>query len=214
MMDVFARAANRLRTAEHILSELDLRKKWSAFGRPVVVGAVAYALVVSPDIDMEIYCPELRIEDGFQILATCALHPNVTKARFSNELHNSDKALYWQLRYRHEDDEEWKIDMWSASEDYELPRSENLVEPMRKALTLDTRRSILELKEKRFFDLTLNCPSIYLYRAVLDEGVRIPEQLRNWLKDNQVDALTDWTPKVGTEIRNYTSKKEIECYRN
>jgi hypothetical protein len=50
-----------------------------------------------------------------------------------------DKALYWQLRYKQDDGTEWKIDMWSALEDYDLPRGEHLVEPMRASLTPDTQ---------------------------------------------------------------------------
>jgi hypothetical protein len=111
----------------------------------------------------------------------------VTKARFSNELSGRDKALYWQLRYRHEDGTEWKIDMYSAPENYDLPRSEDLIEPIRKALTSETRRAILELKERRLCDATIRCPSIDLYRAVLDDGIRTADDLCVWLK---------WSPEL------------------
>ncbi|MDX9979175.1 MAG: hypothetical protein RBU25_03910 [Lentisphaeria bacterium] len=156
---------------------------------------MAYDLVVSPDIDMEIYCPDLRIEHGFQVLGECALNPRVTKARFSNELNGADKALYWQLRYVYTDGVEWKIDMWSAPVDYGLPRSEELVGPMRAALTLETREAILRLKERRAQDAGLQCPSIDLYRAVLDDGVRTPAELRDWLATHSTGGLSDWKPK-------------------
>ena len=196
MLDVIERAEERQKIAKHILSELCLMERWKAFGRPVIVGAVAYDLVVSPDIDMEIYCPDLKIEHGFQIMGQCALHPNVTKARFSNELSGPDKALYWQLRYRYENGEEWKIDMWSAADDYQLPRSEELIQPMKAALTLQTREIILRLKEQRKEISTLNCQSIDLYRAVLDDEVCTVEELQKWLKHNSTDSLTDWRPRV------------------
>ncbi len=177
LSDVLERVEQRKQIGQAILDELALIERWTAFGRPVVVGAMAYDLVVSPDVDLEICCPELRIEHGFQIVSACALHPQVTKVRFSNELAGRDKALYWQLRYRWADGIEWKIDMWSAPADYDLPRSESLVAPMKSVLTAETRRVILELKERRAADPSLQqCPSIDLYRAVLDDGV---EQLRN-----------------------------------
>jgi hypothetical protein len=194
MTDVLQRAQARRLTAERVLAELALFAKWSVFGRPVLVGAAAYDLVVAPDIDMEIYCPTLRIEHGFAVISQCALHPGVTKARFANELSGRDKALYWQLRYR-DGDTEWKIDMWSAPTDYDLPRSEHFVEPMRAALTPETRRAILELKEARSADATLACLSIDLYRAVLEDGIRTPDRLRLWLQTHDVGALTDWKPK-------------------
>ena len=69
MDDVLEQCNQRLHTA-----------RWQVFGTPVLVGAVAYELAMAPDIDMEIYCDEPRIEDGFTILRDCALHPSVRKA--------------------------------------------------------------------------------------------------------------------------------------
>jgi hypothetical protein len=82
---------------------------------------LAYDLVVAPDIDLEIYCPELRVADGFQVLGECAQLPGVTRAYFANELAGSDQALYWQLRYRQDNGVLWKIDMWSAPETTRCP---------------------------------------------------------------------------------------------
>lgn len=195
MSDLLARAAAMRPTAEAILADLDLVRKWARFGRPVLVGASAYDLLVDPDIDMEIYCPELCIAHGFQVLGECALNPRVTKARFANELAGRDQALYWQLRYRCDDGIEWKIDMWSAPNDYALPRAEHLVAPMRAALTAETRSAILALKAARALDAGLQCPSIDLYRAVLDDGVRTVQELHTWLATHETGQLSIWRPQ-------------------
>ena len=195
MTDVIDRAADRKRIAESIVADLDLVRRWQRFGRPVFVGGFACDLLVDPDIDMEIYCWDLKIEHGFAVLGECALNQRVVKARFSNELAGRDQALYWQLRYRQDDATEWKIDMWSAPADYDLPRGEHLVEPMRAALTRETRKVILELKERRARDLSLRCRSLDLYRAVLDDNVRTAEQLRTWLESHETGRLSDWKPK-------------------
>jgi hypothetical protein len=190
-----SRAAERRRVAMTILTELDLIGRWQRFGRPVVVGALAYDLVVAPDIDMEVYCPEVKVADGFQVLSECAQLPGVIKARFANELAGPDQALYWQLRYRQDDGTVWKIDMWSAHTDYELPRAEYLIEPMRAALTPEARRAILALKEQREQDADLACLSIDLYRAVLEDGVRTAADFRAWLASHETGQLTDWRPR-------------------
>jgi hypothetical protein len=190
------RALNRLRIAQDILAQLQLMERWSAFGSPVLVGAMAYGLVVAPDIDMEIYCELPRIEDGFEVLRTCALHPRVLKARFSNRLNEPDMGLYWQLRYQHEEGQEWKIDMWSMRQDHPGPTSAELVEPMKRALTDETRQVILELKEQALLDPKLQCGSIYIYRAVLSDGVRNVEQLKTWLQHHQTAGLTTWKPGI------------------
>jgi hypothetical protein len=194
MNPILTQAITRLEVARHILSQLQLMERWSKFGNPVLVGAVAYGLVVAADIDIEIYCAEPKIEDGFEVLRACALHPRVRKARFANELNGPDMGLYWQLRYHHDDGEEWKIDMWSIPHDHPGPTSAALVASMRQALTDETRQAILELKTQQLLDPLLKCDSIYVYRAVLEDGIRNYEQFRIWLKHNKTDGLTNWKP--------------------
>jgi hypothetical protein len=204
MTDVIKRSVEAKRDAENILADLDLVCKWQRFGRPVLVGAFAYDLMVNPDIDMEIYCPDLKVEHGFQVLGECALNHRITKARFSNELAGRDNALYWQLRYKQDNGTEWKIDMWSAPKDYDLPRSEHFVGPMQAALTSGTRKAILELKERRAEDSDLQCPSIDLYRAVLDDGVRTADELHMWLKSHETGELTAWKPTSKVKAKRGT----------
>jgi len=194
--NLLTRAQNRLRIAQSILAQLMLVERWSAFGSPILVGAAAYGLVVAPDIDMEIFCDRPKIEDGFEVLRACALHPRVRKARFSNRLNEPDMGLYWQLRYQHEDGEEWKIDMWSMQHDHPGPTSAALVEPMKQALTDETRQTILELKEQVLLDPLLQCGSIHVYRAVLDDGIRSLEQFKTWLEHNHTDGLMTWKPRA------------------
>ena len=195
MRDVIKHSADIRRIAETIFTDLDLIRKWEKYGRPVIVGAFAYDLMLDPDIDMEIYCSDLKIDHGFQVLNECALNQRVTKARFSNELAGRDKALYWQIRYRETDGTEWKIDMWSAPVEYDLPRSEHLIEPLRASLTPKTRRVILELKAQRALDSSLQCPSVYLCQAVIDDDVHTSEELRMWLASQETGRLSEWRPK-------------------
>jgi len=192
--NILRRAEQRRRTAEAILRDLDLMNRWQRFGRPVLVGALSFNVAVAPDIDMEIYCPELKIEHGFQVLSQCALNPRVLSAQFLNGLKTPDKAIYWQLRCRGDDGDEWKIDMWSAPEDYALPRGEDFIGPMKKALTPETRTAILTIKEARAAGKLPMFLSVDLYRAVLEGGVRTPDQWRAWQQAHETGVLTDWKP--------------------
>jgi hypothetical protein len=191
-----SRATEKLRIAQYILADLQLIERWHVFGKPIVVGAVAYGLVVAPDIDMEIFCDEPKIQDGFEVLRACSLHPRVRKARFANQLDEPDQGLYWQLRYRHETGQEWKIDMWSMRHDHPGPNAAALVEPMNQALTDETRQVILELKEQTLLDATLQRGSIHIYRAVLDDDIRNVKEFRMWLERNPTDGLITWRPKT------------------
>jgi hypothetical protein len=188
------RALHRLQIAEHILAELQLMERWRAFGEPVLVGAIAYGLIVAPDIDLEIFCETPRIEDGFAVLKACALHPQVRKARFTNALDGPDMGLYWQLRYLHEDGQEWKIDMWTVARDHPGPLSSALVEPLRQALTDETRQAILEIKEGLLLDPDAQCASIHVYRAVLEDGVHDLAEFRGWLATHPTSGLVAWKP--------------------
>ncbi len=180
--------------AHEILTRLQLFERWQVFGTPVLVGAVAYGLAMAPDIDMEIYCDVPRIEDGFVVLRDCALHPNVCKARFGNYLNEADEGLYWRLIYRTGDGTDWKIDMWSLRRDHPGPCAAQLVEPLRQALTPGTRRAILELKALVQDEFAPRHPSIDIYRAVIDGGVRTSAQLETWLERHPRDFLTFWKP--------------------
>ena len=193
--ELLALSQARRQEALGILDELRLLPAWTRFGRPVLVGAVAHDLVWGRDLDLEVYCPQLRVADGFQVLAEAgAASARVKAAQFMNFLEDSDNALYWQIKYRAPSGAEWKVDMWSARDDYALPRGESLVEPLRAALTPDTRLAILRLKQAREQETGPDCLSIDLYRAVVADGVRRPEELRAWLASNEVGVLSAWRP--------------------
>jgi len=193
MSDVFSRAAHRLWAARDVLARLPVMERWAEFGTPILVGAVAYGLVVAPDIDIEVYCDEPRIEDGFTILRDCALNPRVKKARFANELEGPDQGLYWQLRYLYADGQLWKIDMWSLRRDHPGPVARDLIEPMRQALTDERRQAILEIKEQ-VVARGLGYPSIQVYRAVIEAGARSIDEFEEWYRRDPVEGLTDWKP--------------------
>lgn len=193
---VLERAETRRQTALGILIELDLAALWQQRGgAPCVVGAVAYGLVVAADLDLEVFFPGApTVEDGFAVLAACARNPRVVKARFSNRLAEDDQGLYWQLRLRGPDGAEWKVDMWSARADHPGPLARDLVEPMRRCLNAKTRRAILEIKEHLLGAPEPPPASIRVYQAVLDGGVRTPEEFRRWMIDHPAAGLTRWHP--------------------
>ncbi len=192
---LFEHEAKRRRNGLEILAELDLLNRWKPFGEPVLVGALSYGLAVAPDIDLEIYCPDdPRIEDGFEVLRACALNPHVRAARFGNHLDEPDQGYYWQLRYRADDGTLWKVDMWSVRHDHPGPTSRDMVEPMNRTLTDETRAAILTIKEAVLAQPVLNCPSIHIYQAVLQAGVRTLPEFLEWRERSTPIGLIAWRP--------------------
>ena len=65
MNAVLRRAQERRARALRIIKELDLVKRWSQFGKPVIVGSVRNGLVVAPDIEQV----RQRIQEGYTFIA-------------------------------------------------------------------------------------------------------------------------------------------------
>jgi hypothetical protein len=83
--------------------------------------------------------------------------------------------------------------MWLLGHDNPGPLARDLIEPMRRALTSETRAAILTIKRD-----TLAEPDVHgidVYRAVLDDGVRTSADFRDWLTTHRADGLTRWRPK-------------------
>jgi hypothetical protein len=195
--DLLRWSSQRQDEARRIIDALDLLGRWSRYGQPVIVGAAAYGLVGKPDIDMEIFCERPRIEDGFAVVSDLALQPGIWKVRYSNELDAQDYGLYWQIRYRHPASptrEAWKVDMWLLAHDSPGPLSRDLIEPMRRALTDETRAAILAIKRETLAEADVH--GIDVYRAVLDDGVRTVAEFRAWIATQRKAGLTHWRPNV------------------
>ena len=187
------RAEQRRAAASEVVASLQLMERWAEVGAPVLVGAVAYGVVVAPDVDLEIYCEQPRIEAGFGVVSQVAALPGVWKVRFSNELDGPDQGLYWQVRYRTAG-EVWKVDMWLLANDHPGPKAIDAVEPMRRALTAETRAAILEIKEGLAGRYDVR--SVDVYRAVLDNGVRSLGAFTEWHARNASTGLLNWLPRA------------------
>lgn len=194
-MSIVKQAEVNVLTAHQILEELDLLHLWRTVGEPILVGAVAYNLVVNPDIDIEIYCDQPEVMAGFIVLENCVKNPNVIGARYSNHLDAEDQGIYYQMKYKNLDGTVWKIDMWLMGHDHPGPCARDLVEPLQRVLNDQTREAILVIKEKVRSDACLNVASIQIYEAVIDYNVRNYEEFVLWHEKVQPQGLTYWKPK-------------------
>lgn len=186
------RQAARQRTAGEILARLHLLERWAEVGVPKLVGAAAYGLMVAPDIDIEIYCDAPTVEAAFGVVSEVSKQPRVWRIRYADRLDSADQGLYWQLRYRADEGELWKVDMWLLAHDHPGPRAADLVEPMKHALRDDTRAAIVGIKEALFYEPDVH--SIEIYEAVLDDGVRSADEFLAWRTQRERVGLTFWRP--------------------
>ena len=193
MDDVLLRAAKRRERAQGIIEKLDLLQRWSRYGSPVIVGAIRHGLMVALDIDMEIYSDNPRIEHGFEVMSKVARLPGVCQVRFSNKLAGPDQGLYWQIRYRDREGDVWKVDSWLVSHDHPHAHwADRFADAMQKALTDETRRAILEIKEALLGKAGIR--GIDIYRAVLEGGVRCPSEFERWVNEHNLSDIVLWLP--------------------
>ncbi|OKJ70511.1 hypothetical protein [Streptomyces sp. CB02460] len=188
---MLARQAARQEQALGVLDALRPLQRWERFGEPRLCGAMAYDLLVAPDIDIEIF-GDLQVDAGFTLVSEWARDPAVERLLFINAVGEPDAGLGWELRYRY-GGERWSVQMWLLAADYDGPRSADLVAPMRAALRTTTQARILRIKEA-LVGRGEEYRSIDVYRAVLDGGVNDVEEYARWCRSYSSTGMISWRP--------------------
>ncbi|MEI2666084.1 hypothetical protein [Rossellomorea sp. LJF3] len=189
MEEIIQRANQRQKIALGILNKLDLIKKWGEVGEVHLVGATAYNLMVSHDIDIETFCDIPSPENVFKVLGDLATHRGVVEIKFHNYLNSPFRGLYSKLTYLdadHDEGTQWNLDMWLFPSNHNGPLSRDLVGFMDKALSDRSRKSILGIKE-HLVKLELNYPSVFIYRAVLVDGIEGIHHFLEWMNNQDVN---------------------------
>lgn len=191
MSDIRARAEARLHVARQIIRDLDLLGRWGRHGEVLVVGSVGVEVVVQPDIDLEIYCDEPRVADGFAVMSALAELPKSRRITYLDARDRHERGQYWKLEYELTPDETWTIDMWVFDRTH---RGADLATAVRDALTDETRDRILTIKEEAAA-LGERAYGYWLYQAVLDGGAATYADYKSWLGNRNIYERTGWMPK-------------------
>lgn len=208
--ELLRRQARRQRDAHALLNRLGVVRRWEEFGTPVLCGAVSYGLMVALDIDVEIY-GEPRVDVGFALVSAWAEDSAVRKVSFINDLDGPDGGLGWALHYCH-GDAWWRVEVWLLPNDYDGPRSADLVVPMRLALDARARCAVLRIKEALVRDGTAY-RSIDIYRAVLDHGIMNVTDYLSWCAVNESEGLLPWRPAPRRPGTGVVSMVTHEAFR-
>lgn len=193
-MEIVERALQRKSVAEEILIELELLEKWSEIGDTYLVGAAAYNLIVSPDIDIETFCANPHPHKPMEFLTALSNNPNVMEIKYRNYLGTSFDGLYFRLLYKTQDEIIWNIDMWLFSSERKGALSRDLVQEINQALTAENRYLILMIKEE-LIEREIAYPSIFIYEAVIDSHIQSMEEFLSWIEKQDVNKLTAWKPR-------------------
>jgi hypothetical protein len=188
--ELFARQAALQAQAADVIAALDLFALLRTVGRPTHTGSSALGLMVRRDIDATTICPTLDPMPIFDIGRSLAIHPRVRRVSFRNETgrwnvspHYPD-GLYWLVEYVADPDVEWTLDLWFLSDGTIQFDLEHMV-TLPPRLTPEIRATILRIKEAIAADPSApKGPSYEIYEAVLDHGVRTPEEYARYAAES------------------------------
>lgn len=173
---------------ERVLADLQIEQLLSELGTVCFVGSYALGLMVWRDIDITVFCDTYDPERCFEALRPLVRHPRVKKLRWDNErgpLHATDwlpDGYYWGVRYWTDERIEWKLDIWVLPRNAEAAKRKEF-EAFRAALTPETRRAILRIKDA--WRANPDYRSMAVYDAVLTHGARTIEDLHAHLQRRQ-----------------------------
>jgi hypothetical protein len=174
--------------AEQVVRDIMLMELTQPLGDPVLVGSAALSLMVWRDLDVTVACPRLDVDAVVQVGSRLALHARICEVVFRNDTGawNTDPAypdgLYIGLSYRSAGGDDWKCDIWFVDEPDRQPDLGH-VETLPSRLTDETRLAILRVKSVWASrpEYGRGVGSFDIYTAVLDAGVRTPDDFAAWL---------------------------------
>lgn len=186
-MDPLERAALLKTQADFLLSELRLAERFAHCGGIYPTGSYFMDLLVYPDID--IYIPKISIPEIFAALLPIAEHPLVEQLVFDKmALPDLPGGLYCKPRIRYGDWERpWKMDIWFVDR-HIIETKMHEMQRLRARLTPELRECIIQYKLTLINDEFRTPPfsGYFIYKAVLDEGLEEPEQIRGYLVENGI----------------------------
>jgi hypothetical protein len=180
--------------ARHVLADLDLMSYLSRLGQAEHVGSSVSGLMVWRDLDVGARCPQPSIERVFQTLQPIMTHRRVQEVLYREETgprspsgQPADQRYYFVLRYVTAAGQRWKIDISVWLND--APRNQlGHLDDLARRLTDETRLAILWIKDvwHRLAIYPDEVSGSDIYAAVLDHGVRTPEQFAIYLQERRL----------------------------
>jgi len=175
--------------ANRLVELLDLPTMLGQVGRFERLGSSVSGLMVWRDLDLAASCGRLSSERAWETMVPLAAHPRTTRLEYRNETGRlappelrGHGRYYFVARHETEAGDEWKIDvsLWSPESP---PGPLAHPEELRRRLTPQTRLAILWIKDA-WHEVT-SYPDLVsgmdIYEAVLEHGVRTPEQFGRYL---------------------------------
>lgn len=194
-MDILEKSARMQQRAHEVIREAGIIEAWESIGaEPNLIGSVRTGLIIKHrDIDFHIYSAPLTVSDSFAAMARLADNPRISRLEYANGMETDERCLEWHVRYLDRENEWWKFDMIHIEKGSRYDgHMERVSERIEAALTPETRRAILQIKQDTPDEAYL--PGIFYYVAVLRDGIRDYAGFTEWRKHQPLDVVIDWIP--------------------
>lgn len=174
--------------AGHVLAALSIVSMLAPAGSVTFNGSYVTGLMVWRDLDISVVAPGMTSRQAYETILPLLTHPDVALVRYRNEARARHPApqpeddRYFFATYVRVDEQEWKIDIsfWVSH----LSRAERLSpDSIIPRLTDETRLAILWIKDIWYQrpEYMTTVSSADIYDAVLDAGVRTPDDFEAYL---------------------------------
>jgi hypothetical protein len=182
--------------ADRLVELLELKAMLGRAGRFERLGSSVSGLMVWRDLDLGVSCGGLSRERAWETVIPLATHPRTTQLSYRKQIARlappelrGYERYYFVVRHENEAGREWKIDisLWSPKSP---PGPLTHAQEMRRRLTPETRLTILWIKDA--WHRLPSYPDVVggtdVYEAVLEHGVRTPEQFGRYLRRRGLPA--------------------------
>lgn len=169
---------------------------WDLQGAEVhLVGSLASGLYYnSHDIDLHVYNEPFDMQTGFAAMAAIAAQPGFKRLTCINLLDAPDACVEWHAFFEDEKGQEWNLDIIhirrGTTYDGYFERQAALIKEM---LTDETKRAVLTIKKA--LPAAPHIGGIWIYTAVLRDGVRTAEQFLDWYAKQDKNQILTWPEK-------------------
>jgi hypothetical protein len=181
--------------ASRVIADLDLMSLLARAGRAEQVGSLVSGLMVWRDIDIGAVSPGLSVDRAWDVMRPIVARPAVTRVSYANEsghLNTSgrpyDDRHYFVIHYETAAHDDWKIDItfWLT----DGPREQRARALALRRLARETRVCILWLKDvwHRLPTYPYEVGGADIYDAVLEHGVRTPDEFDAYLRERSMPA--------------------------
>lgn len=195
MKEIIDLATRNQQKAWKVIRKTDVINIWKSIGAEInLVGSLRMGLLVKHrDIDFHIYSSPITPADSFRAMAKLAENASMKRIEYVNLLDTEEACLEWHGWYEDEEHELWQLDMIHILKDSRYDGYfEKMAERITAVLTDETRNTILKLKYET--PETDKIMGVEYYQAVIRDGVRSYEELKEWKRQHPVPGIIEWMP--------------------